>query len=61
MKYCEDYLLTIDTCSGCRLCPQLTCCNLEKMPCGEYESGDCTYYHHKHCRCQSQERDRLYF
>ena len=51
--YCQDCVDTINTCSGCRRCPQLTCCDLERMPCGEYESGDCVYYHYKHCSCQS--------
>ena len=51
--YCQDCVDTINTCSGCRRCPQLTCCDLERMPCGEYESGDCVYYHYKHCNCQS--------
>ena len=24
----------------------------EEMPCGEWLSGDCSYFHHKSCRCQ---------
>jgi hypothetical protein len=54
-SYCDDCLESIDKCHGCGLCPQLTCCDLEKMPCGEYECSpaDCNYYHHKHCKCQS--------
>ena len=50
--YCQNCLDTMNKCNGCILGEQLTCCNLKKMPCGEYESGDCEYYHHKRCRCQ---------
>lgn len=50
--YCKACLYKIHKCSGCWQAPMLTCCALERMPCGEFESGDCTYYHHKHCRCQ---------
>lgn len=51
-SYCSNCIKEMDVCAGCSLCPQLTCCNLERMPCGEMESGDCVYYHHKQCRCQ---------
>ena len=51
-EYCKACLYKIDKCSGCWQAPMLTCCALQRMPCGEFESGDCTYYHHKHCRCQ---------
>ena len=52
--YCESCVKTIVKCNGCTLCPQLTCCTLVKMPCGQYEcsSGDCDSYHHKYCRCE---------
>lgn len=49
--YCSACSQALDKCSGCAKCPQLTCCNLEKMPCGEFESGDCSYYHSKFCSC----------
>jgi len=55
--YCVKCVREINKCAGCYICPQLTCCKLKKMPCGEYESGDCDYYHHKHCRCQKGESD----
>lgn len=53
--YCESCFDTIDKCLGCMKCPQLTCCTLRKMPCGEYEctESDCWYYHHKHCGCEN--------
>ncbi|GIQ89713.1 hypothetical protein KIPB_012261 [Kipferlia bialata] len=51
--YCAECLSSLDKCAGCAITPQLDCCNLQKMPCGEYEGGSvCAYYHHKHCRCE---------
>lgn len=52
-SYCEGCLDGIDKCAGCAMCPELTCCDLERMPCGEWEEGDCVYYHHKQCKCQT--------
>lgn len=57
-SYCKSCLGTMNVCSGCQQCPQLTCCNLKEMPCGEYESGDCEYYHHKYCRCKDYPNQR---
>lgn len=56
--YCDSCLGTMNVCSGCERCPQLTCCNLTEMPCGSYESGDCEYYHSKHCRCEDYPNQR---
>ena len=55
--YCE-HCLPDEKCHGCMLCPQLTCCTLKTMPCGEKEctAANCNYYHHKHCRCQSRNQ-----
>ena len=55
-SYCKECLKGMNVCAGCALCPQLTCCDLAQMPCGEWEHGDCQYYHHKHCRCERQGR-----
>jgi hypothetical protein len=51
-QYCGACSKAIPVCAGCALCPQLTCCDLQKMPCGEYESNDCVTSHHKHCSCR---------
>jgi hypothetical protein len=55
-SYCKSCVRGMHKCASCAYCPQLTCCDLEEMPCGMYEHGDCQYDHHKHCRCERDGR-----
>lgn len=55
-SYCDDCLSDMPTCNRCSMAQQLTCCDLERMPCGEWEDEHCTYYHGKSCRCQTGGR-----
>ena len=58
--YCDACLDSIDKCGGCMRADKLTCCGLEKMPCGEYEctESNCNYFHEKHCHCEREDQYR---
>ncbi|GCA63347.1 hypothetical protein KIPB_009395 [Kipferlia bialata] len=55
VTYCGKCVEEMPKCATClELCSQLHCCNIDEMPCGDLEAGDCAYYHHKRCRCEKE-------
>ena len=55
--YCRLCVRDINRCAKCYMRPALVCCNLARMPCGEYECEyDCAHDHHKRCGCQRARR-----
>ena len=58
-SYCETCIDGVAKCHSCQEgCSVFVCCDLQEMPCGALEHGDCSYYHHKRCRCEKEQYER---